>query len=70
MSKRDYYEVLGVGKSADGKEVKKAYRRLAREYHPDVITSKGLPEDFMTFATEKLQKVNEAYDRIKKERGF
>ena len=64
------YDILGVSPTATEAEVKKAYRRLAREYHPDVITSKGLPEDFMTFATEKLQKVNEAYDRIKKERGF
>ncbi len=35
MSKRDYYEVLGVSKGADEKEVKKAYRRVAMKYHPD-----------------------------------
>ena len=35
MSKRDYYDVLGVGKSADSKEIKKAYRKLAIQYHPD-----------------------------------
>lgn len=64
------YEILGVTPDATDTEIKKAYRRLAREYHPDVITSKGLPEDFMTFAKEKLQKVNDAYGRIKKERGF
>lgn len=64
------YEVLGLTPRASDDEVKKAYRRIAREYHPDVLQSKGLPEDFMAFAKEKLQKVNEAYDRIKRDRGM
>jgi len=64
------YEVLGVAENASEQEIKKAYRRIAREYHPDVLQSKGLPEDFMEFAKQKLQRVNESYDRIKKERGF
>ncbi|HRX52722.1 MAG TPA: TerB family tellurite resistance protein [Candidatus Krumholzibacteria bacterium] len=64
------YEVLGLTPQATDDEVKKAYRRIAREYHPDVLQSKGLPEDFMNFAKEKLQTVNEAYDRIKRERGM
>ena len=64
------YGVLGVEADASDAEVKKAYRRIAREYHPDVLASKGLPEEFMTFAKEKLQTVNQAYDQIKKDRGF
>ena len=51
--KRDYYEVLGVDKGADEKEIKKAYRKLARKYHPDVSDS----ED----ATEKFKEISEAY---------
>jgi molecular chaperone DnaJ len=39
-NKRDYYEVLGVGRQAAGDEIKKAYRKLARAYHPDVNKSR------------------------------
>jgi DnaJ like chaperone protein len=70
LSSDSAYEALGLTSQATEEEVKKAYRRIAREYHPDVLQSKGLPEDFMQFAKEKLQKVNEAYDVIKKQRGF
>ncbi|MAX06297.1 MAG: molecular chaperone DnaJ [Flavobacteriales bacterium] len=55
MSKRDYYEVLGVSKSADAKEVKRAYRKLAVKYHPDKN-----PND--KAAEEKFKEAAEAYD--------
>ena len=51
--KRDYYEVLGVEKGADKKEIKKAYRKLAMKYHPDVSED---PE-----STEKFKEISEAY---------
>ncbi len=64
------YEVLGLTSEATDDEVKQAYRQIARDYHPDTIQSKGLPEDFMKFATEKLQAANEAYASIKAERNL
>jgi curved DNA-binding protein len=54
MAKRDYYEVLGVGRGAGEADVKSAYRRIARKYHPDVNKS---PE-----ATEKFKEATEAYE--------
>jgi molecular chaperone DnaJ len=53
MAKRDYYEVLGVGRTASPEELKSAFRRLAREYHPDVNKS---PD-----AEERFKELNEAY---------
>ncbi|BBN99240.1 molecular chaperone DnaJ [Sporolactobacillus terrae] len=46
MSKRDYYEILGVSKDASKDEIKKAFRKLARKYHPDVNKDPGAPEKF------------------------
>jgi molecular chaperone DnaJ len=59
VSKRDYYEVLGVDKGASKEEIKKAYRKLAREYHPDVNKE---PD-----AADKFKEVKEAYETLSNE---
>ena len=56
MAKRDYYEVLGIGREAPNEEVKKAYRRLARQYHPDVT------KEDRKAAEEKFKEISEAYE--------
>ena len=51
-------------------EVKSAHRKLVREYHPDVLASKGLPEDFLEYAQQKMGAINDAWDVIKEKRGM
>lgn len=65
-----YYAVLKLDETATTEEVKKQYRALVREYHPDKIEAKGLPEEFIKFANDKFNEIQEAYDHIRKTRGF
>jgi DnaJ like chaperone protein len=65
-----YYAVLKCDETASNEEIKKQYRRLVSEYHPDKIEAKGLPEEFIKFANDKFAEIQEAYDHIRKKRGF
>ncbi|HRP60185.1 MAG: TerB family tellurite resistance protein [Flavobacteriales bacterium] len=62
------YKILEIEKSVSDEEVKKAYRRMAVKYHPDKVSHLG--EEFQKSAKEKFQKVQEAYENIKKQRGM
>ncbi|NLK18678.1 MAG: DnaJ domain-containing protein [Synergistaceae bacterium] len=57
VSYKDYYEILGVARTASQDEIRKAYRKLAKEYHPDVNKDSG--------AGEKYKEINEAYEVLK-----
>jgi DnaJ like chaperone protein len=63
-----YYTILEVSPDATNEEIKKAYRQMAIKYHPDKVQHLG--EDIRQAAEQKFKMVNEAYDKIKKERGF
>jgi DnaJ like chaperone protein len=62
------YGVLGVSEDATDAELKKAYRKLMSQHHPDKLVAKGLPEEMMKLAKEKAQEIQTAYDKIKKAR--
>ena len=64
------YSVLGCSASDSDETIKAKYKKLIKEYHPDVIASKGLPEEFMKFATEKFDQIQKAYEAIKKVRNL
>lgn len=64
------YKVLGCHSSDPDEKIKKQYRVLVQSYHPDKISSKGLPEEFLQLAHEKFREIQDAYEKIKKERGI
>ena len=70
ISLDDAYSVLNISKNAGDAEVKKAYRRLISQHHPDKLVAKGLPEEMMKIATQRTHEIRQAYERIKEHRGF
>ncbi|MFD0966210.1 co-chaperone DjlA [Seminibacterium arietis] len=66
----DAYKVLGVTENDDRNAVKRAYRRLMNEHHPDKLISKGLPKEMLEMAKEKAQQIQAAYDLICKYRNW
>lgn len=66
----DAYQALGVSKDASDADVKRAYRKLISENHPDKLASRGLPESMRPVAEERSREINKAYDVIKESRGL
>ncbi|RAK06935.1 DnaJ like chaperone protein [Halanaerobium saccharolyticum] len=64
-----YYKILECSPEADFKEVKRQYRKKAKDFHPDNVIGKGLPEEFVDFAEQEFKKINNAYETIKAERS-
>jgi DnaJ like chaperone protein len=65
-----WHAILGCDRQDPDEFVKKQYRKLVNEYHPDKIASKGLPEEFSKFAADKFREIQEAYEMVRKERGM
>ena len=66
----DAYKALGVTKESSDGEIKRAYRKLMSQYHPDKLMGQGLPEDMITVATEQAKEIQLAHDLIKKHRNI
>jgi len=64
----DAYKALGITKDSTDQEVKRAYRKLMSQYHPDKLIGQGMPEDMVAMATEQAKEIQLAYDLIKKDR--
>ena len=60
----DPYMVLGLTPGADAAEVKRVYRSLVAEHHPDRLIAKGVPEELIDIATARMQAINHAYNKI------
>lgn len=65
----DPYLILGVSADADMDEIKRAYRALVRDNHPDQLIARGVPEECQRIASERMAAINEAYEVIERERG-
>jgi len=64
------YKALGISKDSTDAEIKRAYRKLISQYHPDKLIGQGLPEDMIAMATEQAKEIQLAYDMIKKNKNI
>ncbi len=65
----DPYLVLGITPDISSEDLRKAYRRLVRENHPDTLIARGVPKELVSIANEKLATINVAYEKIMRQRG-
>lgn len=65
-----HYKILNCTPESSNQEIKSNYKKLVKDFHPDTIVSKGLPEEFTDFATKRFREIQEAYEKIRQERNF
>jgi DnaJ like chaperone protein len=65
-----YYKILNCTPDSSNQEIKSNYKKLVKDFHPDTIVSKGLPEEFIDFASNRFREIQESYEKIRQERNF
>jgi DnaJ like chaperone protein len=65
-----YYKILNCTPESSNQEIKTNYKKLVKDFHPDKIVSKGLPEEFIDFASNRFREIQESYEKIRQERNF
>jgi len=66
----DPYEVLGISRQAENQDIKKAYRQLMSQYHPDKMSGRDVPKTMREYSDRRVREVRAAYDKLRKQRGF
>jgi DnaJ like chaperone protein len=65
-----HYKMLNCTPESSSDEIKSNYKKLVKDFHPDAIISKGLPEEFIDFAEKRFREIQESYEKIRQERNF
>ncbi len=65
----EYARLLGVSPDASPQEIKSAYRKIVKEFHPDKVASKGMPKEYVEYANGRVKEANEAYEYLMKQKG-
>ena len=65
-----HYKILNCTPESTNEEIKSNYKKLVKDFHPDVIISKGLPEEFIDFASNRFREIQNSYEKIRQERNF
>lgn len=65
-----YYKILNCTPESSDQEIKSSYKKLVKDFHPDTIIAKGLPEEFIDFASKRFREIQESYEKIRQERNF
>ena len=65
-----HYKILNCTPESTNEQIKSNYKKLVKDFHPDVIISKGLPQEFIEFASNRFREIQESYEKIRQERNF